>query len=203
MILIFNEDYENARYLLENHVDIMNFLIFIKFFIDRQVKVRYERNDQIELISAPLIFSINLNHTGFVRTLLDHQISLNERDENGNDLWKLIQIENINIEIDYKEFKWKTGRRISTIINAITGSAISGWIIQDSRYISLPVGKSTLPKDPMAWFTTLSIYFAISFIILVFCFTQSKEHVVMEESQTYSVKNNLYKQKTSAQEAIR
>ena len=77
----------------------MNFLIFIKFFIDRQVKVRYERNDQIELISAPLIFSINLNHTGFVRTLLDHQISLNERDENGNDPWKVIQIENINIEI--------------------------------------------------------------------------------------------------------
>ncbi|ORY22423.1 hypothetical protein LY90DRAFT_515535 [Neocallimastix californiae] len=152
--------------------------------------------------------------------------------------------------ISYGE--WKTGRRISAIVNAITGlffkagfalgGAIPGWIIQASGYVSPPAGESTLPKDPMAWFTTLSIYFVIGFIILVFCFTQTKERVVMEEGQTNSVKvsdfwteftrnpplvvvslffivsfvmqnisntsnnylmNDLYKQKSSAQEAIR
>ncbi|ORY15229.1 hypothetical protein LY90DRAFT_677565 [Neocallimastix californiae] len=152
--------------------------------------------------------------------------------------------------ISYGE--WKTGRRISAIVNAITGlffkagfalgGAIPGWIIQASGYVSPPAGESTLPKDPMAWFTTLSIYFVIGFIILVFCFTQTKERVVMEEGQTNSVKvsdfwteftrnpplvvvslffivsfvmqnisntsnnylmNDLYKQKASAQEAIR
>jgi Na+/melibiose symporter-like transporter len=152
--------------------------------------------------------------------------------------------------ISYGE--WKTGRRISAIVNAITGlffkagfalgGAIPGWIIQASGYVSPPAGESTLPKDPMAWFTTLSIYFVIGFIILIFCFTQTKERVVMEEGQVDSVKvsdfwtefarnpplvvvslffivsfvmqnisntsnnylmNDLYKQKPSAQEAIR
>ncbi len=45
-----------------------------------------------------------------------------------------------------------------------------------------------LPKDPTAWFTTMSIYALVGLALLFFCFTQCKERVVMDESEAANVK---------------
>jgi len=47
---------------------------------------------------------------------------------------------------------------------------------------------SSLPKDPQAWFVTMAIYAVIGLALLFFCFSQCKERVVMDESETKNVK---------------
>lgn len=45
-----------------------------------------------------------------------------------------------------------------------------------------------LPKDSHAWFVTMSIYAIVGMILLVFCFTQCKERVVMDSKASEDVK---------------
>jgi len=49
-------------------------------------------------------------------------------------------------------------------------------------------GSSTLPKDPDAWFYTMTIYAVGGLALLFFCFSQCKERVVMDEKETANVK---------------
>ncbi|MGM9713373.1 MAG: MFS transporter [Prevotella sp.] len=45
-----------------------------------------------------------------------------------------------------------------------------------------------LPKDPAAWFTTMTIYALVGLALLIFCFTQCKEKVVMSAEESANVK---------------
>ena len=45
-----------------------------------------------------------------------------------------------------------------------------------------------LPKDPHAWFLTMTIYALVGLALLIFCFSQCKERVVMDEKETANVK---------------
>jgi GPH family glycoside/pentoside/hexuronide:cation symporter len=45
-----------------------------------------------------------------------------------------------------------------------------------------------LPKDPAAWFTTMTIYALVGLALLFFCFSQCKERVVMDASEAANVK---------------
>ena len=52
----------------------------------------------------------------------------------------------------------------------------------------VPSDSDSLPKDSSAWFTTMTIYAIIGFALLVFCFSQCKERVVMDAKATETVK---------------
>jgi GPH family glycoside/pentoside/hexuronide:cation symporter len=45
-----------------------------------------------------------------------------------------------------------------------------------------------LPKDPSAWFTTMTIYALVGLALLLFCFTQCRERVVMDKSDAANVR---------------
>ena len=45
-----------------------------------------------------------------------------------------------------------------------------------------------LPKDPAAWFTTMIIYALVGLVLLLFCFSQCKETVVMNAEESANVK---------------
>lgn len=45
-----------------------------------------------------------------------------------------------------------------------------------------------LPKEPKAWFTTMTIYALVGMALLFFCFSQCKERVVMDEKDSENVK---------------
>ena len=45
-----------------------------------------------------------------------------------------------------------------------------------------------LPKDPVAWFTTMTIYAILGLVLLLFCFSQCKERVVMNAEESANVK---------------
>ena len=45
-----------------------------------------------------------------------------------------------------------------------------------------------LPKDPVAWFTTMTIYAIVGLVLLLFCFSQCKERVVMNVEESANVK---------------
>ena len=45
-----------------------------------------------------------------------------------------------------------------------------------------------LPKDPVAWFTTMTIYALVGLALLIFCFTQCKEKVVMSAEESANVR---------------
>ena len=64
--------------------------IFINYFINKKIKCRYENDDKIELITKPLIFSINSNNSKFVETVLKASVDLNEEDKN-NELTKTLE----------------------------------------------------------------------------------------------------------------
>ena len=53
-------------------------------------------------------------------------------------------------------------------------------------FIALIAGapSDSLPKDPSAWFTTMTIYAIVGFCLLAFCFSQCKERVVMDAKAT-------------------
>jgi Na+/melibiose symporter-like transporter len=46
----------------------------------------------------------------------------------------------------------------------------------------------TLPKDSNAWFLTMLIFALVGLSLLIFCFSQTKERVVMDDSETKNVK---------------
>lgn len=68
------------------------------------------------------------------------------------------------------------------------GGVIPGWILAETGYHAAAEQASTLPKDSHAWFVAMLIYALVGFALLVFCFTQTKERVVMAESETKKVK---------------
>ena len=45
-----------------------------------------------------------------------------------------------------------------------------------------------LPNDPVAWFTTMTIYAVVGLVLLLFCFSQCKEKVVMNAEESANVK---------------
>ena len=47
---------------------------------------------------------------------------------------------------------------------------------------------NSLPTDSNAWFVAMLIFALVGFALLVFCFTQTKERVVMDEKETKNVK---------------
>ena len=51
-----------------------------------------------------------------------------------------------------------------------------------------PDGTTNKPEDASAWFVTMLIYTLVGLGLLIFCFTQTKERVVMDESNTKDVK---------------
>ena len=57
-------------------------------------------------------------------------------------------------------------------------------------FIALIAGapSDSLPKDSGAWFTTMTIYAIVGFCLLLFCFSQCKERVVMDAAATETVK---------------
>jgi Na+/melibiose symporter-like transporter len=97
--------------------------------------------------------------------------------------------------ISYGE--WKTGRRISGIVNALTGiffkagmalgGVIPGWVLAWTSYKAAEEAQ-TLPKDSNAWFLTMLIFALVGLSLLIFCFSQTKERVVMDDSETKNVK---------------
>jgi len=98
--------------------------------------------------------------------------------------------------ISYAEYT--TGRRIAGIVNALTGiffkagfalgGAIPGWILQLTGYKAGEAADSTYTKDGGAWFKAMVLYAVVGFLLLVFCFTQVKERVVMDDKETDNVK---------------
>ena len=104
--------------------------------------------------------------------------------------------------ISYGEYT--TGRRISGIVNALTGiffkagmalgGVVPGFVLWLVNY--KPTAEANnLPKDSHAWFITMLIYSLIGLALLIFCFSQTKERVVMDEKETKNVKiSDLWKE---------
>ena len=96
--------------------------------------------------------------------------------------------------ISYGEYT--TGRRISGIVNALTGiffkagmalgGVIPGWVLAWTHYQASEQAQ-TLPKDSNAWFLTMLIFALVGLALLIFCFSQTKERVVMDEKETKNV----------------
>ena len=97
--------------------------------------------------------------------------------------------------ISYGEYT--TGRRISGIVNALTGiffkagmalgGVIPGWVLAWTNY-QAAAEANTLPKDSHAWFYTMLIFALVGLGLLIFCFSQTKERVVMDASESENVK---------------
>lgn len=58
-----------------------------------------------------------------------------------------------------------------------------------------PDGKINSEASGNAWFITMTIYAVVGLILLIFCYTQTKERVVMDEKETADVKvSDLWKE---------
>ena len=99
--------------------------------------------------------------------------------------------------ISYAEYT--TGKRIAGIVNALTGiffkagmalgGVIPGAVLAWTGYRAAAAQQAnTLPADGNAWFYAMFIYAVVGFALLVFCFTQTKERVVMNSDDTKNVK---------------
>lgn len=98
--------------------------------------------------------------------------------------------------VTYAEYT--SGKRISGIVNALTGiffkagmalgGVIPGAVLAFTQYQPAAQAASTLPKDSHAWFIAMLIYALVGFALLVFCFSQCKERVVMSDEATKNVK---------------
>jgi Na+/melibiose symporter-like transporter len=96
--------------------------------------------------------------------------------------------------------EYTTGRRIAGIVNALTGiffkagmglgGALPGWILGALKYKSPDAAKDgdVISTNSNAWFFTMLIYIVFGFILLIFCFTQTKERVVMDKDAAEGVK---------------
>jgi len=98
--------------------------------------------------------------------------------------------------ISYAEYTH--GRRIAGIVNALTGiffkagfalgGAIPGWVLALTSYKAGQAEASTYTKNSHAWFVSMILYGVVGLFLLIFCFTQSKERVVMDDKETQNVK---------------
>lgn len=93
--------------------------------------------------------------------------------------------------------EYTTGRRISGVVNALTGiffkagmalgGVVPGFVLSYTGYKVAEEVKA-LPNDSHAWFVTMLIYALVGLVLLIFCFTQCRERVVMDEKETANVK---------------
>ena len=98
--------------------------------------------------------------------------------------------------ISYGEYT--SGRRISGIVNALTGiffkagmalgGVIPGLVLAWTSYHKPAEEASNLPTSPDAWFNAMLIFALAGLALLIFCFSQTKERVVMDEKDTKDVK---------------
>lgn len=98
--------------------------------------------------------------------------------------------------ISYSEYT--SGKRISGIVNALTGifykagmalgGVVPGAVLYYTGYKAPAESESTLPKDSDAWFYAMLIYAVVGLALLIFCFSQTKERVVMDDEETKNVK---------------
>jgi Na+/melibiose symporter and related transporters len=98
--------------------------------------------------------------------------------------------------ISYAEYT--TGRRIAGIVNALTGlffkagfaigGVIPSWILAATGYVAGEASPSTLNKEPSAWIKFVLLYGFVGFLLFIYCFTQTKEKVVMDEKEAENVK---------------
>jgi len=98
--------------------------------------------------------------------------------------------------ISYSEYT--TGKRISGIVNALTGifykagmalgGVVPGAVLAYTGYKAAAQEASTMPTDSNAWFLTMLIFALVGLSLLIFCFTQTKERVVMDAKETSNVK---------------
>lgn len=89
------------------------------------------------------------------------------------------------------------GKRISGIVNALTGifykagmalgGVVPGFVLAWTGYVAAPEEASALPVDSSAWFVTMLIYALVGMALLVFCFSQCRERVVMAAGETDNV----------------
>ena len=97
--------------------------------------------------------------------------------------------------ISYAEYT--SGRRIAGIVNALTGiffkagmalgGVVPGLVLAWTSYVPSEEA-TTLPKDSSAWLSTMLLYSLIGLALLIFCFSQTKERVVMDVKETKNVK---------------
>lgn len=101
--------------------------------------------------------------------------------------------------ISYSE--WKTGKRISGIVNALTGiffkagmalgGVVPGAVLWMVGYkVAEEAEQQAVINDELAgaWFNAILIYSLIGLALLIFCFTQCKERVVMDSKEAENVK---------------
>ena len=94
--------------------------------------------------------------------------------------------------------EYTSGKRIAGIVNALTGifykagmalgGVVPGAVLAWTGYQATAEQASTLPTDSSCWFYAMLIYAIIGLALLLFCFSQTKERVVMDESETKNVK---------------
>ncbi len=97
--------------------------------------------------------------------------------------------------ISYGEYTH--GKRISGTVNALTGifykagmalgGVVPGYVLAMTNYQVPPEEESTLPAEPNAWFVAMLIYALIGLALLIFCFAETKERVVMDDEATKDV----------------
>ncbi|MDE6653833.1 MAG: MFS transporter [Muribaculaceae bacterium] len=97
--------------------------------------------------------------------------------------------------ISYGEYTH--GKRISGTVNALTGifykagmalgGVVPGYVLAATHYQVPPEEASTLPAEPNSWFVAMLIYALIGLALLIFCFAESKERVVMDDDATKEV----------------
>ncbi len=91
-----------------------------------------------------------------------------------------------------------TGKRISGIVSALTGifykagmalgGVVPGAVLAWTGYQAAAAEKSSLPASPHAWFVAMLVFALAGFALLVFCFTQTRERVVMDAAATEKVR---------------
>ena len=94
------------------------------------------------------------------------------------------------------EAEYRTGNRPAATVNALAGVAfkagfsIAGWItplVMGMIGFDLASEESALPVDPTAWFIVTCVFAIVGFVLLLYCFTGSKERIATtpEKPVTY------------------
>lgn len=93
--------------------------------------------------------------------------------------------------------EYTSGKRIAGIVNALTGiffkagmalgGVVPGFVLAFSNY-KVSEQANTMPKDANAWFLTMLIFALVGLVLLIFCFSQTKERVMMDEEESKNVR---------------
>ena len=92
--------------------------------------------------------------------------------------------------------EYTTGKRIAGIVNALTGiffkagmalgGVVPGLVLAFTNY-KVSEQANTMPKDAHAWFVTMFIFALVGLALLLFCFSQTKEKVMMDAEESKNV----------------